>query len=114
MYMSRIPIRIRAFITVVVVIAVVAGVIFYLKSRPTVSLHNLFSVTGNCYRFSDDGSLIAAYDFSSNYTGLGGPAVGQSIYDAKLGTVRLHLPSVVNAISFSSDAAFVGAPGKGI
>lgn len=100
----------------IVVIAMITGIIIYIKSRPAVSLRSLFSTAGDCSKFSEDGSLIDVYQYPPNYfgRGLGGPAIGQSIFDAKLGSVVLALPSVTGWISFSSNSAFVGVPGKGI
>ncbi len=114
--MRRISIRMRALIAVVVAIAIIAGVVFYLKPRPTVSLLAHFTITGYCHHFSGDGSLIAVYEYPPNYKGPNGVqySTGQSIYDAKLGTVRLRLPSVKDAILFSSDSTFAAVPGKGV
>ena len=115
--MGRIPIRIRSLIAVIVAIAVIAGIVFYIKSRPTVTLRTLFSLPGYCDHFNEDGSFIVIRDSLAQTS-------DQSINDTKFGTLRLQLSSLLSgyspsshlpySISFSSDSAFVGAPGKGI
>jgi hypothetical protein len=97
----------------VVVVAVVAGVVVYYKSRPSVTLRTLFSVNAYCSHLSADGSLVDVFEHQpDDHFRL--PPIGQSIYDTKLGTVRLALPSVSQPIVFSLDSAFAGVANKGI